>query len=270
MAGMVLTCEKRSPSRLPRIAPRPWFPLSTRLPSAGTLPSTFTLFFSEKRVCRGFYGVLSGTRTKVKSGLPNPTQVASIPHISKGPSVTDLCSSFPIPALHPLNLMTPYFIRNLVPRKRAHNKPSRPLSHVLGELTFIQWLQFSSGYKASPTIRLAETDLGGAVDGWLGLAMRSISSMSRSASLPWGLNSTKTLPPSSVSPSYLCFPSLMVYETSDDGYYFDSSRPIYRRCKYIFNSLKLRTVGPLLGVYFDLWYLSSCYNDGPQLNITAE
>ncbi len=57
--------------------------------------------------------------------------------------------------------MAPYFIRNLVPPKQAHNHPHRPLSQVLGGLTFIQWLQFFSGYKISPTIGLAETDLGG-------------------------------------------------------------------------------------------------------------
>jgi SHS family lactate transporter-like MFS transporter len=44
--------------------------------------------------------------------------------------------------------MAPYFIRNLVPRKQAHDHPRRPLSQVLGELTFIQWLQFSSGWLA--------------------------------------------------------------------------------------------------------------------------
>ncbi|KAI9448813.1 carboxylic acid transporter [Lactarius psammicola] len=48
--------------------------------------------------------------------------------------------------------MAPYFIRNLVPRKQAHNHPQRPLLQVLGGLTFIQWLQFFSGYTTSPTI----------------------------------------------------------------------------------------------------------------------
>jgi hypothetical protein len=134
--------------------------------------------------------------------------------------------------------MAPYFIRNLVPRKQAHDHPRRPLSQVLGELTFIQWLQFSSGYKASPMIRLAETDAGGAVDGWLGLAMRLISSTLRSASLPWELNSTRVLLPSCVSPYCLCSSSLIAYETSDDGYHFDSSRPVYRRCEYIFTSFE--------------------------------
>lgn len=52
------------------------------------------------------------------------------------------------PSLHLHPLMAPYFIRNLVPRKQTHNNPSRPLSQVLSELTFIQWLQFFSGWLA--------------------------------------------------------------------------------------------------------------------------
>ncbi|KAH8992587.1 MFS general substrate transporter [Lactarius hatsudake] len=44
--------------------------------------------------------------------------------------------------------MAPHFIRNLVPRKQTHDYPRKPLSQVLGELTLLQWLQFSSGWLA--------------------------------------------------------------------------------------------------------------------------
>ncbi|KAI9430537.1 MFS general substrate transporter [Lactarius indigo] len=44
--------------------------------------------------------------------------------------------------------MAPYFIRNLVPRRQAHDYPRKPLAQVLGGLTFIQWLQFLSGWLA--------------------------------------------------------------------------------------------------------------------------
>ncbi|KAH8984459.1 MFS general substrate transporter [Lactarius akahatsu] len=44
--------------------------------------------------------------------------------------------------------MAPHFIRNLVPRRQTHDYPRKPLSQVLGELTLLQWLQFSSGVTA--------------------------------------------------------------------------------------------------------------------------
>ncbi|KAH9007500.1 major facilitator superfamily domain-containing protein, partial [Lactarius hengduanensis] len=44
--------------------------------------------------------------------------------------------------------MAPNFIRNLVPRRQTHDYPRKPLSQVLGELTLLQWLQFSSGWLA--------------------------------------------------------------------------------------------------------------------------
>ncbi|KAH9053969.1 MFS general substrate transporter [Lactarius deliciosus] len=44
--------------------------------------------------------------------------------------------------------MAPHFIRNLVPRKQTHDYPRKPLSQVLGGLTLLQWLQFSSGWLA--------------------------------------------------------------------------------------------------------------------------
>ncbi|KAH9016908.1 MFS general substrate transporter [Lactarius pseudohatsudake] len=44
--------------------------------------------------------------------------------------------------------MAPNFLRNLVPRRQTHDYPRKPLSQVLGELTLLQWLQFSSGWLA--------------------------------------------------------------------------------------------------------------------------
>ena len=42
--------------------------------------------------------------------------------------------------------MAPYFIRNLVPRRQAHDANRRPLLQVLFSLTAIQWAQFLTGY----------------------------------------------------------------------------------------------------------------------------
>ncbi|KAF8261080.1 MFS general substrate transporter, partial [Lactarius quietus] len=39
-------------------------------------------------------------------------------------------------------------IRDLIPHKESRNHRGKPLSQVLGELTFIQWLQFASGWLA--------------------------------------------------------------------------------------------------------------------------
>jgi len=40
--------------------------------------------------------------------------------------------------------MTPYFLRNLVPKREKHEY-NRPLLTVLGELTFTQWALYFSG-----------------------------------------------------------------------------------------------------------------------------
>jgi hypothetical protein len=42
--------------------------------------------------------------------------------------------------------MTPYFIRNLVPRRQARDANRRPLSEVLFSLTGTQWAQFLTGH----------------------------------------------------------------------------------------------------------------------------
>jgi hypothetical protein len=43
-------------------------------------------------------------------------------------------------------LMAPYFIRNLVPRRQAHDAKREPLSQVMLSLTAVQWAQFLTGY----------------------------------------------------------------------------------------------------------------------------
>lgn len=45
-----------------------------------------------------------------------------------------------------ISCMTPYFIRNLVPRRQALDANRRPLSEVLLSLTGTQWAQFLTGH----------------------------------------------------------------------------------------------------------------------------
>jgi SHS family lactate transporter-like MFS transporter len=56
--------------------------------------------------------------------------------------------------------MAPYFIRNLVPRRQAHDENRRPLLEVLHSLTGVQWAQFLTGYDPSYRDHSAETDAG--------------------------------------------------------------------------------------------------------------
>jgi hypothetical protein len=43
-------------------------------------------------------------------------------------------------------LMAPYFIRNLIPRRQAHDANRGPLLQVLLSLTAVQWAHFLTGY----------------------------------------------------------------------------------------------------------------------------
>ncbi|KAH9954960.1 MFS general substrate transporter [Russula dissimulans] len=44
--------------------------------------------------------------------------------------------------------MAPYFIRNLLPRRQAHDANRMPLSEVLASVTWVQWAQFLTGWIA--------------------------------------------------------------------------------------------------------------------------
>ncbi len=56
--------------------------------------------------------------------------------------------------------MAPYFIRNLLPRRQAHDENRKPLSEVLLSLTSTQWAQFMTGYDPSVSCYLSESDTG--------------------------------------------------------------------------------------------------------------
>ena len=86
--------------------------------------------------------------------------------------------------------MAPYFIRNLLPRRRAEDVNRRPLSEVLLSLTWIQWAQFLTGYDRILS-RFNPPNLIFAIDGLRGLATQSISLMLPSVSPIYSINSTK-------------------------------------------------------------------------------
>ena len=69
------------------------------------------------------------------------------------------------PALHLLPpvcipSMAPYFIRNLIPRRQAHDENRKPLLEVILSLTGVQWAQFLTGYDTFLSRPLPKTDAG--------------------------------------------------------------------------------------------------------------
>ena len=98
------------------------------------------------------------------------------------------------PALHLLPLvsipsMAPYFIRNLIPRRQAHDENRKPLLEVILSLTGVQWAQFLTGYDTFLSRPLPKLML--ALGGLLGPVTQSIFSTLLSASRACKCNSIK-------------------------------------------------------------------------------